>query len=69
VGSTLSTIISLVVVAWHIYLAIVGARWARNVTYGQGAGACALSCVGCVGLLFVTILAIGLLGGLLFGGA
>ncbi|TCJ19688.1 hypothetical protein E0L93_04065 [Rubrobacter taiwanensis] len=40
---------------WHVALVIVGSRFARQLSYGESGGACALSCVGCGGLILLAI--------------
>lgn len=44
-------------VVWHVALVIIGASFAREVSYGQSSGSCAISCVGFVVLVVVLILA------------
>lgn len=51
----LSNALSLAALGWHIALVIIGARFARQVSYGQSGGSCALSCVGCGGLAILVI--------------
>ncbi len=44
-------------VVWHVALVIIGASFAREVSYGQSSGSCAISCVGFVVLVVLLILA------------
>ena len=44
-------------VVWHVALVIIGASFAREVSYGQSGGSCAISCVGFVVLVVLLILA------------
>jgi hypothetical protein len=51
----LGNLILLAIYLWHIALVVIGARFARQVSYGESGGACALSCVGCGGLILLAI--------------
>jgi hypothetical protein len=44
----LANALSLAALVWHIVLVVIGASFARNVSYGQSAGSCAISCAGCL---------------------
>lgn len=47
----LSGLLSLVFLAWFVVLVVVGAAQARNISYGESTGSCAISCAGCLGLI------------------
>ena len=60
VGAALGFSVSLLSFAlalWYVVLVVVGASLARNVGYGESAGACALSCVG-LGILIIVLVLI-----------
>ena len=57
----ISVLLGLGALAWHIALVVIGGRFAREVTYGQSGGSCALSCVGCLGIAFVLTLLLALI--------
>lgn len=60
VGAAFGYLISLLSFAlslWYVALVVIGASLARNVGYGESAGACALSCVG-LGLLIILLIVI-----------
>jgi hypothetical protein len=45
---------------------VIGAALARRIGYGEAAGSCAVSCVGCLGLIIlvaVVLVGIGILAG------
>jgi hypothetical protein len=51
---------------WHVVLVVIGAALARRIGYGEAAGSCAVSCVGCLGLIIlvaVVLVGIGILVG------
>lgn len=52
-----SFLLALGFVIWHVALVIIGASFAREVSYGRSGGSCAISCVGFVVLVVVLILA------------
>ena len=54
----ISTVLILAFLVWHVALIIVGASFAREISYGQSGGSCAISCVGFVVLIVLLILAI-----------
>lgn len=64
--STLATVLSLLGSAlglafflWYAALVVVGARFARNIGYGEATGSCAISCAGCLGLIIIVGVVIG----------
>lgn len=57
----ISVLLGLGALAWHIGLVVIGGRFAREVTYGQSGGSCALSCVGCLGIGFILTLLLALI--------
>lgn len=64
----IGALIAFAVFIWQIALVIIGTRFAQNMdSYGHSAGACALSCGGCVGVcvLFIVglVALVALLGG------
>lgn len=66
---TLSSLLGLAFLAWHVVLVVIGASFARRVGYGQSAGSCAISCAGCVGLILIVAVVLGVLFALLVGTA
>ena len=54
----LSGVLSLVAQLWFVVLVVIGAAFARRVSYGQSAGSCAISCAGCTGLIILTFVVI-----------
>lgn len=49
----LGSLLGILILSWHMVLVVIGAMQARQVSYKESAGACALSCVGCGGLVLV----------------
>lgn len=64
----LNVVLTLAFLIWHVALVVVGAKFARNVSYGESGGSCAISCAGCLGLVVLAVLGIALIGVLLGGG-
>ena len=54
----ISTVLILAFLVWHVALIVVGASFAREISYGQSGGSCAISCVGFVVLVVLFFLAI-----------
>jgi hypothetical protein len=48
-----SGLLSLTAFLWFMVLVVIGAAFARRVGYGESAGSCAISCVGCLGLIIL----------------
>lgn len=65
----LSGLIGLATAVWYIALVVVGAARARNIGYGESAGSCAVSCVGCFGLIILVAVIVGLGAALVAGPA
>jgi len=62
----LGGLFTLVALVWHVVLVVIGAALARRIGYGESAGSCAVSCVGCLGLIIlvaVVLVGIGILVG------
>ena len=57
----IGTLLILAFLVWHVALIVVGASFAREISYGRSSGSCAISCVGFVVLIVLLILAIILL--------
>lgn len=55
-------VLSLGFLVWYVALVIIGASFAREITYGQSGGSCAISCVGCGGLVLVAAIALVVIG-------
>ncbi len=62
-------LLSLAAYAWNVVLVVIGAAFARRIGYGQSAGSCAISCAGCVGLILVVAVVLGVLAAVLFQAA
>lgn len=54
---------------WFVVLVVIGAAFARRVSYGQSTGSCAISFGGCLGLILLLVVLALLLIGLLLGTA
>ena len=62
----LGGLLGLAALVWHAVLVVIGAALARRIGYGESAGSCAVSCVGCLGLIIlvaVVLVGIGILVG------
>ena len=46
-------LVALATLVWHVVLVVIGASLARRIGYGESAGSCAISCVGCLGLIIL----------------
>lgn len=63
----LSNLITFACFVWHVVLVIIGVALARNIGYGESTGSCAISCGGCLGIIILVIVALGLIGALFTG--
>jgi hypothetical protein len=54
---------------WYVVLVVIGVAQARNLGYAESAGSCAVSCVGCAGLIILVVIVVGLGAALLIGPA
>jgi hypothetical protein len=62
----LGGLLALAAFVWHVVLVAIGAALAHRIGYGEAAGSCAVSCVGCLGLIIVVtvvLVGIGILAG------
>ncbi len=62
----LGGLFAIAALVWHVVLVVIGAALARRIGYGESAGSCAVSCVGCLGLIIlvaVVLVGIGILVG------
>ena len=62
-------LIGLAALVWFAALVVVGASGARGIGYGESAGSCAISCVGCAGLIILVVIVVGLGAAVLLGPA
>jgi Yip1 domain len=49
----LGGLLALAALVWHVVLVVIGGALARGIGYGESAGSCAVSCVGCLGLIIL----------------
>jgi hypothetical protein len=66
IAGLLGGLLGLAALVWHVVLVVIGAALARRIGYGEAAGSCAVSCVGCLGLIIlvaVVLAGIGILVG------
>lgn len=63
----LSSLIGLAALAWFVVLVVIGASFARQISYGESTGSCAISCAGCTGLILIVLVIVGVLIALLVG--
>jgi hypothetical protein len=66
IAGLLGGLFTLAAFVWHAVLVVIGAALARRIGYGEAAGSCAVSCVGCLGLIIlvaVVLVGIGILAG------
>lgn len=63
----LSNLLALAFFVWHVVLMVIGAALARNISYGESTGSCAISCGGCLGLIILVIVALAIVGALFAG--
>jgi hypothetical protein len=62
-------LIGLGALVWYVILVVIGVAQARNLGYAESAGSCAVSCVGCAGLIILVVIVVGLGAALLIGPA
>ena len=60
-------LLGLAALVWFAALVVVGASLARRIGYGESAGSCAVSCVGCAGLIILVVIVVGLGAAVLLG--
>ena len=66
VAGLLGGLVALATLVWHVVLVVIGAGLARRIGYGESAGSCAASCVGCLALIIlVAVVFVGI--GILLG--
>lgn len=65
----LGSLLSIAFLLWYVVLVVIGAAKARNISYGESTGSCAISCAGCLGLVIATVVAIVVLVAVLAGAA
>jgi hypothetical protein len=66
IAGLLGGLLTLAAFVWHAVLVVIGAALARRIGYSEAAGSCAVSCVGCLGLIIlvaVVLVGIGILAG------
>ena len=63
----LSNLLTLAFFVWHAVLIVIGAALARNVSYGESTGSCAISCGGCLGLIILVSVALAVVAALFTG--
>ncbi|MDQ4128364.1 MAG: YIP1 family protein [Actinomycetota bacterium] len=62
-------LLGLAAAVWFVVLVVVGASQARGLGYAESAGSCAVSCIGCAGLIILVMVVVGLGAVLLLGPA
>lgn len=62
-----SNLLALAFLVWHAVLVVIGAALARNISYGESTGSCAISCGGCLGLIILVIVALSVVAALFSG--
>jgi hypothetical protein len=62
-------LLGLAAFVWYAVLVVIGVAQARNLGYAESAGSCAVSCVGCAGLIILVVIVVGLGAALLIGPA
>ncbi len=60
-------LLGLAALVWFVALVVIGASQARGLGYAESAGSCAVSCVGCAGLIILVVIVVGLGAVLLLG--
>lgn len=60
-------LLGLAALVWFVALVVIGASQARSLGYAESAGSCAVSCVGCAGLIILVVIVVGLGAALLLG--
>lgn len=54
------SLLGLAAFVWYVVLVVIGASQARGLGYAESAGSCAVSCVGCAGLIILVVIVVGL---------
>jgi hypothetical protein len=62
-------LLGLAAFVWYVVLVVIGAAQARNLGYSESAASCAVSCIGCAGLIILVLIVVGLGAALLIGPA
>ncbi len=65
----LGGLLSIVFLAWFVVLVVIGAAQARNISYGESTGSCAISCAGCLGLIIGVVVVLGVVVSIIAGAA
>lgn len=65
----LGGLLSIVFLAWFVVLVVIGAAQARNISYGESTGSCAISCGGCLGLIIGVVVVLGVVVSIIAGAA
>ena len=65
----LSSLISLAFFVWFVVLVVIGAAQARNISYGESTGSCAISCAGCFGIIIGIVVILGVIISIVAGAA
>jgi hypothetical protein len=60
-------LLGLAAMVWFVVLVVIGTSQARGLGYAESAGSCAVSCVGCAGLIILVVIVVGLGAVLLIG--
>jgi hypothetical protein len=60
-------LLGLTAMVWFVVLVVIGTSQARGLGYAESAGSCAVSCVGCAGLIILVVIVVGLGAVLLIG--
>jgi hypothetical protein len=63
----LGGLLSVAFLIWFAVLVVIGAALARNISYGESTGSCAISCAGCLGLIIGVIVVLGVVISLVAG--
>ena len=62
-------LLGLAALVWYVILVVIRAAQTRNLDYAESAGLCAVSCIGCAGLIILVVIVVGLGAALLIGPA
>lgn len=65
----LGGLLSIAFLIWFVALVVIGAAQARNISYGESTGSCAISCAGCFGLIIGVVVVLALVVSVLAGAA
>lgn len=63
----LNNLLALAFLVWHVGLIVIAASLARNISYGESTGSCAISCGGCLGLIILVAVVLAVFGALFSG--